>query len=433
MKVPTGELAALTQRVWGSFLGRCVQRFVGMAGIDRCIVLSSQAFTALIPLLLLVSALAPSDEPDVVSASLIRKFGLTGKSANAVEQLFQIPDDAVNSSLSIFSAVLLVFSGVSFSRRLQVMYRAAWRQEKAGVRSQLFAALGLFALLGEVLLLYGIHSLARHLSAGWLLTLPLSAATGLVLWTSIPYLLLDRQVHWRRLLVAGGVSSTGTAIYGVATAIYMPPLIERYTNEFGLFGISIALIGWLLAVSGVVVASAAIGAEFDASRSPWAVRLKVKYHLVDPALEPPEVSEAARESGLDAGDLLLLFRVLASWLVIAAAVWAATAVVPGIDVPGGFLTYLGVSFVLGLVNAVLGPLVRLVALPWSLVTVGLLALVVNGLLLSVSAALSENLDISGFGSAVLGALVISIVTTLLDFVLPPMRRQDHDEVLTRSG
>jgi uncharacterized membrane protein YvlD (DUF360 family) len=433
MKAPTGELVALTQRVWGSFLGRCVQRFVGMAGIDRCIVLSSQAFTALIPLLLLVSALAPSDEPDVVSASLIRKFGLTGKSANAVEQLFQIPDDAVNSSLSIFSAVLLVFSGVSFSRRLQVMYRAAWRQEKAGVRSQLFAALGLFALLAEVLLLYGIHSLARHLSAGWLVTLPLSAATGLVLWTSIPYLLLDRQVHWRRLLVAGGVSATGTAIYGVATAIYMPPLIERYTNEFGLFGISIALIGWLLAVSGVVVASAAIGAEFDASLSPWAVRLKVRYHLVDPDLEPPEVSEAARESGLDAGDLLLLFRVLASWLVIAAAVWAATAVVPGIDVPGGLLTYLGVSFVLGLVNAVLGPLVRLVALPWSLVTLGLLALVVNGLLLAVSAALSENLDISGFGTAVLGALVISMVTTLLDFVLPPMRPRDHDGVLTRSG
>ena len=49
----------------------------------------------------------------------------------------------------------------------------------------------------------------------------------------------------------------------------------------------------------------------------------------------------------------LLITLLVNWLVMTAAVWVATAIVPGIDVPGGLVTYLGVSLLFGLVNAVL--------------------------------------------------------------------------------
>ena len=55
----------------------------------------------------------------------------------------------------------------------------------------------------------------------------------------------------------------------MATTIYMPGLIERSTNGFGLFGITISIIGWLLAVAVILVASAAIGAEFDACQARW--------------------------------------------------------------------------------------------------------------------------------------------------------------------
>jgi uncharacterized membrane protein YvlD (DUF360 family)/uncharacterized BrkB/YihY/UPF0761 family membrane protein len=407
--------------LWGSFIGRCVRRFLRMSGFDRCIVLSSQAFTALIPLLILVSALAPKGRQDVLARTLVTKFALTGDAAAAVEQLFTTPEGA-SSEVSVFSAILLLVSGVSFTRRIQTMYRAAWDQGTAGVRSGLFAALGLFALLSEALAAYGIRSLVRDLPYDWLLMFPISAATGLVLWTSIPYLLLNRRVHWRRLLVAAGISAIGTAIFGVATTIYMPPLITRYTSEFGLFGITIALIGWLLAVSAIIVASAAIGAEFDASLEPWVVRLKTRYHLLDPAYEPPTADPQAAAAGLNTGDLLMLLRVLVNWLILAAAVWVATAIVPGIHVPGGFLTLLVVSLLLGLVNAVLGPLLHLLALPLSLLTLGTFALLVNGVLLAVTAGLSDKLDTDGLGSSVLGALVISIVTTVLELVLRPDAR-----------
>ncbi len=422
MHLPSIDLAPLARRLWGSFVGRCVLRFISMDGIDRCIVLASQAFTALIPLLILGSTLAPAGHKDLVARTIIERFGLTGSSAAAVDQLFTIPDGAT-SGISVFSAFLLLFSGVSFTRRMQRMYRAAWGQEKPGIRGGLFATLGLFALLTEVAVVYLIRSLVRQLPLDWLFMFPLSAAAGFMLWTSIPYLLLNRQVHSHRLLVAGGVAATATAIYGVATAIYMPGLVERYTNEFGLFGITIALIGWLLAVMGVVVASTAVGAEFDECRAPWAMRLKSKFNLVDPTAEPPAPSPTDDEpEGLTSEDLFILVRTLMNWLIIAAAVWVAAAVVPAIDVSGGLLTYLWVSLLLGLVNAVLGPLLRLVALPLTMVTLGLCALVVNGVVLAVTAGLSGSLDVGGFGGTVVGALVISVVTTLLELVVSPLRQ-----------
>jgi membrane protein len=421
-RLPVDDLLALSRRVTTSFGGRCAQRFLDMAGIDRCIVLSSQAFTALIPLMILISTLAPVGKEDVIAQTITAKFGLTGDTAAAVHQLFSAPEGA-SSGVSLFSALLLLFSGLSFTRRLQAMYRAAWGQQPEGARSGLFATLGLLILLAEVFVLYGVRSVVRHFPLDWALMVPVSAATGLVLWTSIPYLLLNRRVHWRRLLVAGGLASAGTAVYGVASSVYMPDQMAKYTTEFGLFGITIVLIGWLLIVSGIIVASAAVGAEFDESTAPWAVRLKSRFHLVDPAMPLPEASEDLT-SGLLRADMVMLVRVAGNWAVLAVGVAVATLIVPGLEIRGGLTGYLVVSLLFGLVNAILGPLLHLVALPLTVVTLGLFALVVNGVLLAVTAALTQSLGISGFGDAVLGALVISIITTLLEFVLRPLKA-DH--------
>jgi putative membrane protein len=229
------------------------------------------------------------------------------------------------------------------------------------------------------------------------------------------------------------VSAIATALYGVATTVYMPSLVARYTSEFGLFGITIAIVGWLLAISVVLVASASIGAEFDRSRAHWALVTKQRFGLVDPALEPLTPLGPDEVSGLSGSDVLLLMRVLVNWLVIAAAVWVAAAIVPGIEVRGGFGTLLWVSLLLGLVNAVLGPVLWFVAMPLSVLTVGLSALVVNGVLLAVTAGLSDNLDVGGFGGTVLGALLISGVTTLLELVLRPISRLGLSRPAGASG
>lgn len=119
----------------------------------------------------------------------------------------------------------------------------------------------------------------------------------------------------------------------------------------------------------------------------------------------------------------MLNRLLLRWAVLALALWLAAEVVPGVHLFGGFLTTLWVALLFGLVNAFLGPILRLVSLPFTLLTLGLFALVVNAALLGVTALLSSKLSIDGFFPAVLAALVISVVSAVFNRVASPKRRR----------
>ncbi len=413
------DVTALAERLLRTFPGRCVRRFLRMEGIDRCLVLSSQAFTALIPLLIVVSAVAPPGGSELVARTIITKFGLTGSSADSVEQLFATEGGVSAGALGAGSVLLLLYSGVSFTRRLMRMYRAAWDREKAGVRGNVFAVVALLVLLLEFIAVYAIMSRVHTLPADWLLALPLAIVIGLVPWTSIPYLLMDRAVHWRRLLGTGILTTVAMAVYGTSTTFYMPETIERYTADFGLFGVTIAIIGWLLGAAGIIVAGAAIGAELDESRASWALRLKQRLRLHDPAGPQPASLPADDRTSLTGADLLLIGRVAVTWMVMAGAVWAATALVPGIEVHGGVLTYFVLSLLLGLVNALIGPTLRLVVAEVTWPRLGIVALVVNGVMLEVTSWLSLNLATDNLVSSTLGALVISVAIALYEFALRP--------------
>lgn len=109
----------------------------------------------------------------------------------------------------------------------------------------------------------------------------------------------------------------------------------------------------------------------------------------------------------------MLTRLLLRLIVIAVAFAAAAWLIPTFDVKGGVLTYLWLAAIFGVVNAIIGPVLRLVALPLTILTLGLFALVVNGVVIAIVAGLSSHLELGGFGWTVLAAVVISIVSTVL--------------------
>ena len=104
-------------------------------------------------------------------------------------------------------------------------------------------------------------------------------------------------------------------------------------------------------------------------------------------------------------------------IVNAIALWVATRIVPGVTYSGDVLPFLGVALVFGVVNAFIGPAAKLIALPFILLTLGFFLLVVNGLMLWLTSALAVSLGlgfhVSGFWAAFFGALVFSVVSTLL--------------------
>lgn len=106
-------------------------------------------------------------------------------------------------------------------------------------------------------------------------------------------------------------------------------------------------------------------------------------------------------------------RLILRWIVLALAIWAATAVVPGITVHGGVRTYLWVALLFGLINAVLGSIVKVLTFPVTLVTFGLFIWVINAAMLELTARWSSKLDIKDFWTALFASLIISIVSSLL--------------------
>ena len=99
-------------------------------------------------------------------------------------------------------------------------------------------------------------------------------------------------------------------------------------------------------------------------------------------------------------------------------------VLPGLDIvpnPDGPLgeygTYLWIGLIFGVVNAIVGPILRLLSLPFVLLTLGLFLLVVNAALLALTAGLTDRLTIDGFGTAVLGGLILAIAGWVADQLL----------------
>ena len=106
-------------------------------------------------------------------------------------------------------------------------------------------------------------------------------------------------------------------------------------------------------------------------------------------------------------------KLLVRWGALALSFWVATALIPGIDVKGGFTTYLWVALLFGLLNATLGSLLKLLTLPAVILTLGLFLVGVNAAMLMLVARWSESLDVNNFWSAVFAAIVISLVTRVV--------------------
>jgi putative membrane protein len=109
------------------------------------------------------------------------------------------------------------------------------------------------------------------------------------------------------------------------------------------------------------------------------------------------------------------------------ALWIATLVVDGVDIEastttGEVLTILAIAAVFAVVNIVVRPIVKLLSLPLYVITLGLFTFVVNALMLLLTSWIADLLDVpfhvDGFWAALLGGLVISFVSWVINLVLP---------------
>jgi len=127
-------------------------------------------------------------------------------------------------------------------------------------------------------------------------------------------------------------------------------------------------------------------------------------------------------------------KLLIRWVISSLALFAAAQLVPGIHVDGtGWIIYALMAIILGLVNAIVRPLLKLMTCPFILLTLGLFVLIINGLTLWLASAIATNwfnvgFYIDDFWSGCLGALVVSIFTVVLSVLL----KEDDDKHKNRK-
>ena len=125
----------------------------------------------------------------------------------------------------------------------------------------------------------------------------------------------------------------------------------------------------------------------------------------------------------------MLLTLLIRWIVLAFAFAITSWLLSGMNVSGGFWAYLWIAALFGVVNAVLGTLLRLLTLPLMIVTLGLFSIIINAAMLEVIDAISSHLTIDDFfWTAIWAAIIIALVAVILDLIVEAAFRRQQPAI-----
>jgi putative membrane protein len=105
----------------------------------------------------------------------------------------------------------------------------------------------------------------------------------------------------------------------------------------------------------------------------------------------------------------MFMSIIVNWILSAIAIGITAYLLPGVHINGGVTTLLVLSVVLGLINAILKPILKLLTLPITILTLGLFSLVINALMILLASSIVPNFVVDGFWWALLFSIVLSLV------------------------
>jgi membrane protein len=245
MRTPAGTARATAE-------GRAmVDRLLAFEIVDRSLVLGAQAFSALIPMLIVFASWGARDG-NSLAEGVIHRFDLSGDGATAVRRAFAAP--AEGTSVTVAGLLLVVVSALSFTRRVQSLYERSWDQERRGLRATSWG-LGWLALFALYWTLFPLVSDALDGGARWAVSLSGTFA----FWLATPYVLLGRRVPWRHLVPQAALTAVGMTVLTAGAALYAPHAVTTSAEQFGAIGVAFSLLSLLWAGGFVVVVAAALG------------------------------------------------------------------------------------------------------------------------------------------------------------------------------
>ena len=254
---------------------------------DRIFGMTGQAFLSLIPVILIASTWLSESDGESIANVVNQRLGLTGSTAETVTLLFSKPEpSAATTTTSALTLVLLFFSFNSYTRTIRRSMERPWGLPRVGWRGQVTGALGVFLLLIMMGTLSAIAT-AWHTDTPETMALEALVRTVIagVFWLGIGRLLSHRRLPSRHLWPGAVVGGIGTSAIALWTVTVLPGLMERDAARYGVIGVALGILTWLLGVSGLAVVVGVVGGQI-ARAAGWIEAPPDP--LVQPLLEQPD-------------------------------------------------------------------------------------------------------------------------------------------------
>lgn len=226
--------------------------------MDRSMGLAAQFFASLIPLLLVIAALAPVRTDSHFWNALARWLGLHGASQQTIQEIVGRGGElSVNTTW--ISGLILLISAFSFIRALQRVFEHIWTLKPLNFKNAPRQVVWLLLFLGCLWTGYLVRTLSLRIEPATPLLTALYFLVDLGVWWLTPYLLLGGRVGLRTLLPGAVASWAALVFYFVGSSFYMPGRINASATQYGPIGLIFAILSWYFILFCIVIAGSSLG------------------------------------------------------------------------------------------------------------------------------------------------------------------------------
>ena len=255
---PVSRLLRSTVRsAAGRFLLRALRDLRDLELFDRAMTLAAQAFTSILPVLIVVSSLRGSLNPEA-DAMFAENLSLDDETAELVKQSIPRAIEGVSFS-QVIGALLLILSATAFARALERCFRRIWKTPKAPIRFAWRWVVAIVAILIGFVLVVMTRFVLRGTGALSLLEFILEVAVWSALWWFASWIVINRSVSLRALFPGSVLAGLGFAVAAVVGRVYLPRAFASSAHQFGVLGLAFSYIGWLFVLMSVLLAAVTIG------------------------------------------------------------------------------------------------------------------------------------------------------------------------------
>ncbi len=256
-----GRVARLRTWLERLLIWRVWERMLEIEFVDRSVALAAKAFVSFFPLVIVVAAFVPARLRMSIITALAARLGLRGEAFSLVQSSFASSDD-IRRATGVVGLVLTIFFATSFTTALRRVYMRAWRRPPhSGVDNYWRGVTWLFAILLSLAVLGGLRAAAGD-GAGVVVWAVVGLAVYVGLWWFTAWWLLLGDVRMRVLAPTGVITGIAMAGYGLSASVWMPEVVASNQEQFGFFGVALALVTWFSGAAICVLVGACAGPVF---------------------------------------------------------------------------------------------------------------------------------------------------------------------------